>query len=65
MRRREATRQNDAPSRMRRFRAEDWPLGCHPECSYWAAVHQWLEEHPDDDFEAIDGPDAPFHRETI
>ena len=64
MRRRESEDPSEAPARLRRFRREDWPLGCHPECSFWAAVHQWLEAHPDADFD-VDGPDAPFHPETI
>lgn len=64
MRRREKVDPDAAPVRLRRFDARDWPDGCHPACSFWAGVFEWMDEHPDRDVE-VDGPDVPFHEETI
>lgn len=65
MRRREKVDPNGAPAQLLRFDAREWPDGCHPECAFWAAVFAWLDAHPDGDLEVIDGPDVPFHPESI
>lgn len=64
MRRRE--KPTDTPAEIARYRAADWPTGCHQECAYWAAVIAWKDTHPDG---ALDldpaAPNTPFHMELI
>jgi len=53
------------PDWLTRYRADDWPTGCHPECAYWAAVAAWREQHPGEELPTLPGPDVPLHRELL
>lgn len=59
------------PAHLRVYDVRDWRgVGCHPECSFWAAVKVWRDEHPTpaDDLAPmtiIDGPDVPLHEGDV
>jgi len=54
------------PPQLLTYRPEDWPLGCHPECSFWEAVFAFTDDNPDIELPGNwSGPDTPFHPELI
>lgn len=54
------------PDELRRYRPEDWTgRGCHAQCAYYEALHQWIDDHPDQSVPELDDPPRAFYPEHI